>query len=503
MSGEDQLTAPRPQPRRWLRAAVAVAVAGTLGVGGYWVYDRAFERCADGVREQGPRDECVGVTDGSYEFDAALRGISRQILAENRRVAASGKPWVSVAYLQPMTTGPGDRGRDSIRRELEGAYLAQRELNDPRRGGRGDSPQIKLLLANSGAGSAQWEPLVEQLKEMKDGDQHLVAVAGLGQSRRTTQQAVDALREARIPMMGSTVTADAMNRPGQTGFWRVAATNSDQASAAVRYLRTLQNRPGQQRPYRVTTIKDRSEQDTYSTSLSRSFTAAAARHHLKVTDMGLAYSSADPATANAFSSLADRVCADPPDAVYFAGRGRALRVFIEAMAAAGRRCPTTVVTADDVVGVFDVPESHASRQAFREVWERSRVTVHHTVLAHPDQWTDTYPGSVNPLPQFRDAYRQEIRRLDTELADGQAMMGHDALLTLGVAIRDGAGGQGDGPVTTGSTRQMLLQISGSKPVYGVSGPIRFDDHGDPVGKPLALVELKPDGSYAFRKVVWP
>ncbi|MEV5595437.1 ABC transporter substrate-binding protein [Streptomyces sp. NPDC052496] len=503
MSDEDQLTVPRARPRRWLRAAVAVAVAGALGGGGYWLYDEVFEQCADGVREQGPRDECVGVTDGSYVFDPALRDISRQILDENRRVAKSGKPWVSVAYLQPLTPGTGDKGRDSIRRELEGAYLAQRELNDPRRGGRGDSPQITLLLANSGAGSAQWEPLVDQLKEMKDGDQHLVAVAGFGQSRRTTQQAIDALREARIPMMGSTVTADAVNRPGQTGFWRVAATNSDQASAAVRHLRAVQNRPGRQRPYRVTTLRDRSEQDTYSTSLYRGFTAAAARHGLKVTDLGLAYSADDPAIANAFSALADRVCSDRPDAVYFTGRGRDLRVFIEAMAAAGRRCPTTVVTADDAVGVFDVPESYESRQAFRKVWERSRVTVRHTVLAHPDQWTDTYPGAGNPLPQFRDAYRQDIRRTDDELADGQAIMGHDALLTLGVAIRDGAGRQGTGPVTTGSTRQMLLQISGSKPVYGVSGPVRFDERGDPVGKPLALVELEPDGSYAFQQVVWP
>ncbi|MFD7667648.1 ABC transporter substrate-binding protein [Streptomyces sp. NPDC059788] len=503
MSDDEQITVPRPRPRVRLRVAVAVVTAAALGVGGCWLYDRVFVRCADGVRKEGPSGECVGVTDGSYVFDAALRDISRQILAENDRVAKSGKPWVSVAYLQPMRPGADDRGRYSIRRELEGAYLAQRELNDPRRGGRGDSPQIKLLLANSGTGSQQWQPLVEQLKEMKDGDRHLVAVAGLGQSRRTTQQAIDALREAGIPMMGSTVTADGINRADQTGFWRVAATNSDQASAAVRYLRNLQNRPGQQRPYRVTTIKDRSEQDTFSTSLYRSFTAATARHGLKVTDSGLAYSSADPATANAFSSLADRVCADPPDALYFAGRGRALRVFIEAMAAAGRRCPTTVVTADDVVGVFDVPESYEARQAFRKVWERSRLTVYSTVLAHPDQWTNAYPGADNPLPQFRDAYRQDIRRTDTELADGQAMMGHDALLTLGVAIREGAGRQGNSPVTTGSIRQMLLQISGSKPVYGVSGPIRFDDHGDPEGKPLALVELRPDGSYAFRKVVWP
>ncbi len=54
-------------------------------------------------------------------------------------------------------------------------------------------------------------------------------------------------------------------------------------------------------------------------------------------------------------------------------------------------------------------------------------------------------------------------------------MGHDALLTLGVAIRAGADRQGSGPVTTSSTRQMLYLIGGSKPVYGVSGPIRFDE----------------------------
>lgn len=53
MSDDEHLAVPRPRPRWWLRAAVALITAVALAVGGYWLYDSVFVRCADGVREQG------------------------------------------------------------------------------------------------------------------------------------------------------------------------------------------------------------------------------------------------------------------------------------------------------------------------------------------------------------------------------------------------------------------------------------------------------------------
>ncbi|MEK8172746.1 hypothetical protein NKH77_37780 [Streptomyces sp. M19] len=98
---------------------------------------------------KGPHDECVGVS-GGYEFDSTLEKVTDKIRDQNRAVEKSGKPWVSVVYFEPMTLGPNDKSKQSVQQEIEGAYLAQAELNSQATGGHGSVPQIKLLLANSG-----------------------------------------------------------------------------------------------------------------------------------------------------------------------------------------------------------------------------------------------------------------------------------------------------------------------------------------------------------------
>ncbi|MFE6779610.1 ABC transporter substrate-binding protein [Streptomyces sp. NPDC057702] len=502
-------TRPPVRWRLWALVAVvcAAALAVTLPLAGerWWPSER---RCAPGVTQRGPGQECVGVTDGSYVYGAEFAEVSAKIREENERVARSGEDWVSIAYTEPMTRrsgsfAPSDRSPEVTRQAIEGAYLAQVELN--RGGGHGRTPQIKLLLANSGQGGEQWRPLVEQLVELaRDGDHRLVAVAGFGQSVATTKQAVDALRAAEIPMVGSTVAADDLSTPDPT-FFRVSSPNADQTAVAADYLRGRQARGA-----RIDVVKDIKRDDTYNQSLGADFARAAKAARLRLeTPDGHRFVSGSPSAANTLADIADTVCRPERrlDAVYFAGRGRELKLFVEALTSPGRDCPLTVLSGSSALGVFYDPPVTGSDAVGGDVLARWRASkglrVLYTAYAHPEGAARVYPTrAANPYPAFADAYDLAFGG-DRELRSGQAMMGHDSVLALGTAIRDAAGPRGADEVDAAGVRNMLLQIGQSGPLPGLSGPIAFDAKGNPHRKPMALVELRPEPErrYTYRATV--
>ncbi|SCK22244.1 ABC-type branched-chain amino acid transport system, substrate-binding protein [Streptomyces sp. WMMB 714] len=496
---------PRP-PRRWglraLGAALVLAVAAPAAV---WSVDRA-EHCGEGVRAV-DGGECVGVTDGAFAFEAA-KGLSGKIRAENERVARSGLPSVSVAYVEAMSGGSADRGAETTRQALTGAYLAQRALN----GERGTLPKVRLLLASTGSGDRHWKPVVDQLRSMKERER-LVAVAGLGQSNDRTKSAVRRLREYGLPMVGATVAADGL-RSSEAGFYRVSFPNSDQAAAAARHIAEQQRKhPGR----RVQVVRDGNEEDAYNTSLYRDFRSAARREGLKVDDQVVPYRSDEDAVSpsgNALTLAADRVCdGSPPDFVFFAGRGRDLRRFIEAAGEGGRRCRTTVVSGSSTLGVyFDLKDGKpgAALEKLRSRWAHSGLRVYYTAYTHPEIAEKVYGKGGGPFADFEKAYRREAGGPVSALDSGQAMLGHDATLTIGKAARTAVRVYGTRAVTPRMVLAMLEQTNGKLRVRGVSGEIAFDpDTGEPVGRPLALVELnRPPGGgsagkYRFEAAITP
>ncbi|MDQ8707026.1 ABC transporter substrate-binding protein [Streptomyces sp. LHD-70] len=515
------------RPRSWyvkwaLLAAALLAYGVYFFVGDTWgTRAYAFDRCADGVWEEGPDDECVGVTDGTFSFDDSLDHITADIRKANQDVEKSGKRWVSVVYVHPLTIGASDEKDDNAAlQELEGAYAAQDELNNR----QGIVPRIKLLVANTGADGKQWKPVEERLRELKEDREHpLVAVTGFGPSYGATRQLVDALREAGLPMVAATSTADdlASKKPG---FFRVNNPNEQQASAVVRHLKDEQQKakPG---GYRVAMVKDRNTGEAYSRSLSEGFEEQAKRQGLRLEPLGLSYEAGAPALANAFGSIAERVCQHRPDALYFAGRGRELRRFITAMSALGRQCGVTVFTGDDAVSIYaDGMESQEELAAFTDEWKASKVKVSFTALAHPDMWTGEdkgYPQGDDPFPAFSDRYRKLTGRNPDRLDDGQVIAVYDAMLVVGRGVREvwtqepsddtskGKGGSGaDLPwppkePPAPAVRQMLLQIKKGGEVAGLSGLIQFGEDGNPVGKELPLVDLLPSGEFRFNKLEKP
>lgn len=492
----------------------AVVLAALVAVGALaYVLPKTLggdEKCAAGVvRLDG---ECVGVTDGAYSFDDELDEVTKRIREENERVERSGAAAVSVAYVESMTHdgddgAAGERADDRdptvVRQVLEGAYLAQRAHNrldeDDPRADEGPSPKVRLLLANTGEGGAQYERVVRSLEDMARGDERLVAVTGLGQSVKSTVATVERLRRAGIPMVGATVAADELARK-DPDFFRVSQPTAQQAAIAARELHERQRRdPG----YRVDIVKDIKAGDTYNKALRDGFEKAVDDHGVRLaTGDGYSFESGRSSTANALTYIADQVCRakEELDAVYFAARGRALRQFVQAL---GQQpgCKLAVVSGSSALGLyFDSPDL--------ERWGAQGLRIRYTAYAHPEA------GDEAALADFAErycaAFRPGARRgacaaADGPLQSGQAIMGHDAMLALVKAVEFATGPHGDDPVDAGAVRQMLLQIGTTKEVRGLSGPLGFDAYGNPKDKPMAYVELRWQSGfrYVHRAELWP
>jgi branched-chain amino acid transport system substrate-binding protein len=96
------------------------------------------------------------------------------------------------------------------------------------------------------------------------------------------------------------------------------------------------------------------------------------------------------------------------------------------------------------------------------------------VLYHPEM----SPAARRFAASFREAYKRE--------PDSSAATSYDAVQLIAGALREGN-------TTRASIRRYLELVGrsgGAPPLAGVSGPVAFDENGDPVGKPVALVRIE-------------
>lgn len=483
----------RPLWARWPWNAVSgvVLLALVAGVVAYVLVppDRS---CAEGVEKVG--DQCIGVTDGSYTFTDNLRPVSQRIHQLNKQLEADEKQdakaggktpprHVGVVYLMPLRPRPQDTNTpDSVRHEIEGAYTAQYEAN--RTAKYGNAPKIKLLLANSGNTAEQHRAVLDRIRE-RIGTDHIVAVAGLGTStdatarmiRRITSSGKDGLNLAAT---GAVLTADTLHRI--KGLVRVAPTNSDEAAAAAAYLKD--------KPYarRVLVVRDSRPGDQYTSTLAKAFLRELPEE--RRVDHIEEYDSSHEGVATAFKSRMANLCAAKPDVVYFAGRGVDLPNFLAPLK--NRPCTDrklVVVSGDDASQVSQAD----GFEEIKETLQSGNVRLLYTGLAHPEAWQrmkGAYPGwaaqSFGGKGQYRAAFPDE------PLHDGQAIMGHDAVLTTVAAVRMAAAS--NSRVTGSQTIQSWTSLHGVESVKGASGLISLENDGSPRRKAVPVIEIKPDGT---------
>ncbi|MFE2038933.1 ABC transporter substrate-binding protein [Streptomyces scopuliridis] len=467
--------------RRVVIGVVVVAVlmvAVPLGI--RWL-DDTLARCDDGVVKRGENEECVGVTDGSFHFADHLATVVKKIKEENDEVSkeAEKEPYVSVAYLTSFTlTNDDSNSEDSVRHELEGAYLAQYRHN---RGDLASSPKIRLLIANTGSSSAHWRYTVNELIERKDSADKLVAVTGLGPSTVPNLEALTELSKSGLATVASTMTAT--NIQGISGFVRVSPTNVDEAYAAAAYLKRSTDLRT------AVVVQDAATTNLYAATLGTAFTEAfpdkKTGHRLVAERMTFDSSVPGGAWKNELRYFPAQLCDTRPQVIYFAGRGRHLTNFLDSLA--NRSCTDhtfTVLAGDDT--------SNLDREQIAHAVEND-VTVLFTGLAHRDMWRAD-PGRVS---ERSARYFQQGGQLDKwfpndDRYDGQDLMAHDAVLTAAEGIRMAAIG-GPDSVTGITVRRMFHQMNGPQQVAGASGFISFQNNGNPRNKAVPILSLNAQG----------
>lgn len=474
-----------------LSAVVVLVVAGVMT----WRWQqRSWEWqqrwCAAGIERVAETGECVGISDGAFKFHAELTDVLAKIEQENNRVETSGVGYVSVVYLAPMTLTGGDTiTTTSTRNGLQGAYLAQLRANDSvlrkqpgssETGWGGNFPLIRLLPANPGSKFEQWEPVVRQIKDAQFTPDRVVAVAGLGQSHKGTEETIHELSEAGIAMVGATITVDSFTegeRQGRlSGLVRVAPSNTEQVQAVVE-----QRLAGTRR---AMLVQDENQFDLLATNLADAFNEVYPRTGGQLLRPET-YNTELGSSTNAFDPIARNICVARPDVLFFSGRYLDLKTLLTVLSKPPcADLKLRVVTLDSVVDIAGVDSIRDSLSP--------GITVEYTHLSSPAAW-DVAPGAFDQsvVDYFRDGYFREFQ--DDTAGDGMATTSFDAVGVAVTAIQRAAGTTHNvDVVTTQRVTSQFHQMHGTDQVAGASGMLSFDCVGHPEDKPISVFSLKAD-----------
>ncbi|KAF4406331.1 MULTISPECIES: ABC transporter substrate-binding protein [Streptomyces] len=482
----------RPMVRRTVLGLVLLLVLGLGGPLSWGWYqerqDREREqraRCADGVVRRGPLAECVGVSAQDFAFTPELADVQRLISDENKRVVREEDDYVTIAYMTSLTLEEDDsNSHESVRRQLQGAYLAQYRANHGDLTGR---PAIRLLVANTGSNSGQWKFTVDRLVELsrsEDRKKRLLAVAGLGPSTQRNKQALERLSRHGIAMVGSNMTDTGF--AGIPGLVRVAPTNEREAEAAAEYLKD--------RGFETSVIvRDEAEENLYAASLAKEFRSAFPDDEHSIVAEASGYDASRPDWETDLYWISRTLCDQAPDVVYFAGRGKHLKAFLNSLA--NRTCQNrdfTVMGGDDVTNLTNEDLVEAAEKG---------VEVLYTGLAHPGMWEKDKAAVSKPSADFfRDGGWMSETFPNDPRTDGQAIVSHDATLTAVQGVRMAAHGGSD--MTGESVGRMFQLMRGEQQrVPGAGGFLSFHRNGDPVDKAVPVLKLHPDGHFQLDDVV--
>jgi ABC-type branched-subunit amino acid transport system substrate-binding protein len=466
----------------WLVAGVVLAAS--VGV----IVVQSVQYCDPRTVWHAANGECVGVTDGSYPFSERLAGVEDRIERLNREVLASGKPYVTIVYLGPMSNDPATKNPQAdlqagIHGELAGLSIVQQRHND------GGQPLLRILLANTGSRFRYAGQVAERIREQAVRDRTIVGVVGFGHSRRQTQTAIDVLSQSALPMVGTTNTYDDTGR--QRGgfspyFFRLAPPNARLAALAAHWAKSGRLGTDGQPVTRADVFYDAAPDDLYSTNLAQDFAREFGRDKVRM----LPYT--DPVQVPA---RVQEACADPAQVFYYAGRSDEFRSFVNRLANTSCRGRRIVLAGDEVTKY--VSDNGA------EIGRTDSIRLYYTPLAAREAWNPRWVGD-EPLQVFYSAFGPLMDDLVGEDAPANerpslahAAIGYDAARTIiGVAERIYGDQAGALPTAAAVLAALTEPYEGAQP-QGATGLLRFgprsQGHQVP-DKPVLLMTVRPDGT---------
>ncbi|GAA3556345.1 hypothetical protein GCM10022222_44930 [Amycolatopsis ultiminotia] len=283
-------------------------------------------------------------------------------------------------------------------------------------------------------------------------------MTGIGLSLEIAQQAVRRLSEHQIPVVASHLAAEEFSRI--PGFLRVSPTSSTYGTALAAYVKPT--------AHTAAIVQDQKPGDLYPKTLATAFTTKFADATHRLAGRIEPFNSGLPAVENTFLQMMPNICGDNPDAIYFAGREEHLASFVAQ------------------------PAQRRGLQA--------NVTVLGPGLAHPQAWVSEPQlfgkAAVASLdePSCTDCFKAVFPR--DRLDDSIAILAHDAVLTVVWAIR-GLPQSSPANVTAQDVLQAKNRLHDQLAVPRASGPISFDEQGDPVHKAVPILRMRVDATPEF------
>jgi hypothetical protein len=425
--------------------------------------------------------ECVGLSDGGYDFEQAkLAPVFAQLKKQNDAAddACSG-PAVTVGVLLTLTS---DNTGGRAQSELEGFVATQRRLNAT----PGCSRGIRLLVGHTGRDQ---QAAVRTAGDLADAG--VVAVVGMGLSDPQAARAANSLAD-RVPMVADLITSEGFDENGfqkspKLDFSRCEDSQDYRDGVGRGWFFRVSFRISEQ----VKRLHDLSggKADFLIQPLSPKDPSTCTQiPYFRATFTGERLLTFNPADSKAtLSAPIARICDRRGDVtVVYAARARDAGLFLTQLDESLRsdNCEPRRVTV--------LMTSDASRLRAVDVDPR-REAVRRTVLASPTVASGQVRLIATPLavPEAMEgpalqAFRQNFEAAGFDPAhvdDGWAINAHDALATVWDAVDGLPASEAGTPI---QVHARITNFSGEPVPSVIQAPLRFDGVGNRVGTPTAV-----------------
>jgi branched-chain amino acid transport system substrate-binding protein len=349
----------------------------------------------------------------------ALTFTGLTVLMLNEACAAE-EVTVKIGVATTLTGVAAHLGKD----EEYGAQLAVDDVN--REGIVVGSHRVRLeLVAEDDAG----DPRTATAAAQRLVDDGVIAVVGHMNSG-TSIPASRVYAQAGVAQISPSATSPVLTHQGLATTFRVVATDESQGPALAGYAANVLH---------VRSVAIIDDASAYGVGLADRFEQSARRHGIRI----LSRDAASDHTVD-FRAILTRLKAERPDALMFGGMDETGALLVRQAASLSLNIP--IVAGDGVCG-NDFPKL-------------AGVAASHVICSIAGAPPDAMPGGKAFELRYQKRFDQPVL--------GYAPFAYDAVRVIAVAI-----------IKAGSVdRQAVLRALRATDYMGMTGRIRFDDHGD-------------------------
>ena len=321
--------------------------------------------------------------------------------------------------------------------------LSVEEINN--QGGLLGRPIELIIIDNKSS------PVGSSMAARKAVQLQVAAVIGAAWSSHSLQIA-PILQQAKIPTITGPSTNPKVTRIGNYIF-RICFIDSFQAQAMAQFAYTELGAR--------TAIVLEIINEEFSLTLSKLFSNSYQQYGGK---MILKESYANDAVD--FANILKKVKTLPPDVVYVPGYSRDSGLLIKQAASMGIQ--TTFLGADGWALIYDFSSNALEGNYYSAHW-------HHDV---------SFPKSIHMKKMYYQKYKSKIPHINAPLS-------YDAVMLLTDAIRR---------ANSLDAKKIRDALAETKGFQGATGTITFDEHGDPLNKPVVVMKLGKDAPMYFKSI---